>query len=391
MSTTVVEKTAPPAPVSALPFTIAYLPSAFVVISILLGPSYYWLSPLIIFGGIPIVDFFIGTDEWNPSKTEEKELESRISFRLVTYLWVPIQVLTTIYCCYAYSTEENLTISQVIGLSLGAGLNGVAGINFAHELIHKNLWYEQEMGKFCLAMVFNGQFFISHLYIHHKKVSTPDDAASARLGQDLYSFLVRSLYHNLVDAWKYEKNFLGKKGISEWSPKNRIIQATFQSICMAGAAGFFFGSRGLTMFLIQAAVGSILLEVVNYIEHYGLERRVNENGVYSKVNPLHSWNSSQRVTNYFLLKLQRHSHHHSSGNAKLRYQSLRTWKIAPQLPSGYATMILVAVVPPLWFYIMNDRVRKVMKIHDELLDSGIDPFIDPSLELQHVYKVAKAQ
>eukprot|EP01135_Chromosphaera_perkinsii_P007860 Nk52_evm52s1020 gene=Nk52_evmTU52s1020 len=375
------------APVSALPFTIAYLPAIFVLAAIALGPSFYWMPLIIVFVFIPIIDNLVGTDDWNPTKAEEKELATRFSFRLVTYLMVPLQFATMVLSCYAFSVNEMTTV-QGIGLVISAGLSAVASINVAHELIHKPLWYEQEMGKFLLVCCAYGHFYLEHLWGHHKNVATPKDPATSRYNETLYAFLPRSVYYSFISAWNIEKGFLAKKGASEWSVQNRIIQMGFQTICLALAMANFFGARGFAMFWGQAIIGFLMLEIINYIEHYGLSRKLRSNGEYAPTSPIHSWNAGERVTNYFLFKLQRHSDHHAYGGR--RYQILRSWKVSPQMPAGYATMFLAALCPPLWFWLMNERVVNLMKMYDEIERTGINPFVDPSVELEEIAKVAKA-
>ena len=247
-------------------------------------------------------------------------------------------------------------------------VGGVIAINVGHELIHKNTKLEQISGGLLLSLVSYGGFKIEHVYGHHVNVSTPLDASSSRLNQSLYNFLPNAYIHNFLNAWTLQKTRLAKKGLSLLSVQNELIWYYAFSIAISlimGAFFMFLGAEfwmGVAFFFAQSFIAFTLLEIINYIEHYGLHREKMSNGKYERVNIEHSWNSNYFLTNMFLFQLQRHSDHHAY--AARRYQVLRHHEESPQLPFGYATMFMIALIPPLWKAVMNPRVKDYYK-HDD--------------------------
>jgi alkane 1-monooxygenase len=205
-----------------------------------------------------------------------------------------------------------------------------------------------------LAQSGYGHFFIEHNRGHHVKVATPEDPASARLGESFYAFLPRTVSGSLRSAWELEATRLGRLGSGPWTPRNDILTAWAMTIVLYAALVAVFGIAILPFLVIQAVIGFSLLEVVNYLEHYGLLRQHREDGRYERTRPEHSWNSNSAASNVLLYHLQRHSDHHA--NPVRRYQALRHVEEAPQLPTGYAGMIVLALVPPVWRRTMDHRV-----------------------------------
>eukprot|EP01135_Chromosphaera_perkinsii_P007861 Nk52_evm53s1020 gene=Nk52_evmTU53s1020 len=311
---------------------------------------------LVIFGLVPILDNLIGKDKWNPScKEEERELESRMTFRYVTYIWPFIHLTNVLMASYCVANHE-LTPLQAFSLWVGAGLNGAQGINVSHELIHKPTAIEQFLGKSILVIVNYGHWYVEHLFGHHKRVATSEDCATSRYNENVYSFVVRSEITSFFSAWELEKQRLLKKNKPVFSVYNQIIVMQALSMALAGAIYYFMGTIAMVFYFLQGWLGATFLEIVNYVEHYGLERKKRPDGQYESVKFHHSWNAGERLTNYLLFKLQRHSHHHQS--AGVRYQCLKNIEKAPQLPYGYATMILISLYPPLFFRMMNPLCDK---------------------------------
>jgi len=277
-------------------------------------------------------------------------------------LWVPLQYLLIIWACWATS-KYDFTTAQLIGIIASTGINaGVMGINIAHELIHKNTWIEKTLGKILLTSVCYGHWFIEHIYGHHDRVSTPNDPATSRKNETFYSFWPRCVWGTIKSSIELEGKRLEKEdGIKTfWHYKNILFQLTGGSLLFASLMFHFFGAKGLKVFFGQSLVAFSLLEVINYIEHYGLQRKKLEpdgsgKERYQRVDHIHSWNADTRTTNLLLFKLQRHSDHHAF--AQRRYQILRSFPESPQMPTGYAGMLTIALCPPLWFRIMNPRLE----------------------------------
>jgi alkane 1-monooxygenase len=234
------------------------------------------------------------------------------------------------------------------------GIIGGVAISTAHELGHRRTSIERRLSKIALAQTCYGHFFVEHNRGHHARVATAEDPASSHLGESLYHFIPRSVVGGGRSAWQIEKVRLARMGKSHWSFRNDILNVWLLSAALFGGMVTWFGIVVLPWLIGQAVVGFCMLETVNYLEHYGLRRQKNPDGRYERVRASHSWNSNTVVANVILFHLQRHSDHHA--HPVRRYQALRHSDEAPQLPSGYATMMVLALVPPLWHRVMDRRV-----------------------------------
>jgi alkane 1-monooxygenase len=247
-----------------------------------------------------------------------------------------------------------MSVVDKVGLAVSLGLlNGVA-INTAHELGHKKEHLERWFARIALAPTFYGHFFIEHNRGHHVRVATPEDPASSRLGETFWAFWPRTVWGSLRNAWRLERTRLRRMDRPTLSWRNDVLNAWAMSVVLWGALVAAFGVGVLPYLALQAVLGFSLLEAVNYLEHYGLGRQQLPNGRWERVDPRHSWNNNHIVTNVLLYHLQRHSDHHA--NPTRRYQALRHFEESPQLPSGYASMIVLAYFPPLWRRVMDHRV-----------------------------------
>jgi len=241
-----------------------------------------------------------------------------------------------------------------LGLALTVGTVAGVGINTAHELGHKRDELERRLSKVALAQTGYGHFYVEHNRGHHANVSTPEDPASARFGESFWAFLPRTVVGSVRSAWSLAAAAQRRKGRRVWSLRNDVLNAWALTAALYAGTVAAFGMRVVPYIAIQAVFGFSLLEVVNYIEHYGLMRQRLPNGRYERCRPEHSWNSNNVISNLLLYHLERHSDHHA--NPTRRYQSLRHFDEAPQLPSGYALMMGLAWVPPLWRHVMDRRV-----------------------------------
>jgi alkane 1-monooxygenase len=314
---------------------------------------FWFYGPVLIFGIFPLLDILGGLDPSNPPDSVIKWLEQDRYYRWVIYLYLPIQYASLVFACWMWS-HGGLSTVESIGLALTVAMVSGIAINTAHELGHKRTSYERWLSRVALAQTGYGHFFIEHNRGHHVRVATPEDPASARLGESFYAFWPRTVFGSLRSAWGLERTRLQRTGRGPWTIRNDILNAWAMSLVLAVALVAVFGPVVLPYLLIQAVVGFSLLEVVNYLEHYGLLRQRREDGRYERTAPEHSWNSNNVVSNVLLYHLQRHSDHHA--NPVRRYQALRHVDEAPQLPTGYAGMILIATIPPLWRRIMDRRL-----------------------------------
>ncbi|MGA6209421.1 alkane 1-monooxygenase [Nocardia testacea] len=314
---------------------------------------FWWLGPIVVLVIIPLLDVLVGDDGTNPRDEDYETLSNDRFYRWCTYLFLPFQLIGLTLAGYLWAGSE-LSVLDKIGLATTLGLVSGIGINAAHELGHRVERLERWLAKIALAQSGYGHFFVEHNRGHHARVATPEDPASARLGESLWTFLPRSVLGGFRSAIALERERLQRAGSGWWSPRNHILQAWSMTVALFGALMLVFGWEILPYLLLQAALGAGLLETVNYIEHYGLLRERRANGRYRRCTPRDSWNSDRLVTNIFLFHLQRHSDHHA--NPGRRYQTLRSSDEAPQLPAGYAAMVVLAVVPPLWRRVMDKRV-----------------------------------
>ena len=317
------------------------------------SPVFWFFGPFLIFGLFPPLDLVIGLDAENPPDSVLKWLEQDRYYRWCTYAFLPLQYAGLVFACALWASGD-LTVLDKIGLALTVAMVSGIAINTAHELGHKRDRVERWLSKIALAQSGYGHFFVEHNRGHHVRVATPEDPASARLGESFWAFLPRTVKGSVVSAWELEREWLARDGRSPWTVRNNILNAWAMTVVLFAALIAVFGPVVLPYLLLQMVVGFPLLEVVNYLEHYGLLRQQRPDGRYELTRPEHSWNSNNVASNVLLYHLQRHSDHHA--NPTRRFQALRHFDEAPQLPTGYAGMILLALVPPLWYRVMDRRL-----------------------------------
>ena len=314
---------------------------------------FWWIGPIVVFVAIPILDSVVGEDGANVPESEYERLSNDRFYRWCTYLFLPILLSGLLVSSYLWAGTE-LSVLNKIGLAVTVGIVSGIGINAAHELGHRAEKHERWLSKVALAQSGYGHFFVEHNRGHHVRVATPADPASSRYGESLWRFLPRSISGGFRSAWRLEAQRLARKGKSPFNVENDVLQAWSMSAVLFGTLIAVFGIGIVPYLVLQAVIAFSMLETVNYVEHYGLLREQLPNGRYERTAPRHSWNSDRLVTNVFLFHLQRHSDHHA--NPGRRYQTLRSSDEAPQLPAGYATMVVYALIPPLWRAIMDPRV-----------------------------------
>ncbi|MCW6003662.1 alkane 1-monooxygenase [Micromonospora sp. CPCC 205371] len=315
--------------------------------------GWWWLTVVLVFVLIPIMDVAGGDDVGNPPDDVVKQLQDDRYYRWLTYLYLPLQFGALVLGAWQWRSGGLDWVGRLGLLATIGTVNGIA-INTAHELGHKRESVERWLSKIALAPTAYGHFYVEHNRGHHTRVATFEDPASARIGESFWRFWPRTVLGSLRSAWHLETSRFTVRRRSPWTPRNDVLNAWLMTVVLFATLVIAFGPGVLPFVMAQAVWGFSLLEVVNYLEHYGLARQRNAAGRYEKVDERHSWNSNRLTTNIFLYQLQRHSDHHA--NPTRRYQVLRSFDTSPQLPAGYATMIVVALVPPLWRRIMDHRV-----------------------------------
>ncbi|OHU93286.1 alkane 1-monooxygenase [Mycobacterium talmoniae] len=322
----------------------------------------FWIGPFLVYVLLPLLDLRFGPDGQNAPDEVMARLENDRYYRYCTYIYIPFQYASVILGAYLFTAsdlswlgvEGSLSWPAKIGLALSVGALGGIGINTAHEMGHKKEELERWLAKITLAQTCYGHFYIEHNRGHHVRVATPEDPASSRFGETFWEFFPRSVAGSLRSAWRLEAARMRRLDKSPWHLSNDVLTAWLMSVVLWGVLIAVFGPALIPFVIIQAVYGFSLLESVNYLEHYGLLRQKLPNGRYERCTPAHSWNSDHLVTNLFLYHLQRHSDHHA--NPTRRYQTLRSMDGAPNLPSGYASLIGLTYLPPLWRRLMDHRV-----------------------------------
>ena len=340
------------------------------IVAVAYGAHGAWLfaMPIIFYGIAPFADWFIGEDRVNAPESAVPDLDHDRYYRWIVFAYIPFQYAATIAGTWLAITGS-LAWWELIGVLFATGMTNGVGINTAHELGHKTNGLERWLAKITLAPVAYGHFFIEHNKGHHKNVATPEDPASSKMGESFYTFWPRTVVGSVKSAWDIEAQRLQRLGKKVISTDNENLQAWAMTVVLFGAISLWLGPWALLFLVVQAVIGFSLLEVVNYLEHYGLCRQKKSDGRYERCQPRHSWNSNHVVTNLFLYQLQRHSDHHA--NPTRRYQALRHFDDSPQLPSGYGAMILIAYFPWLWFRQMDPRV--VAHYNGDLTQANLHP------------------
>lgn len=342
---------------AALPFWMSFLLVPLVWISAFAGGWWVLLVPVATWYLFAALDSFAGVNLDNADpETPEADL---YWYRLLTTAWVPVQFLTLFGLIWYATRAGHLSVPENIGLFFGVGvITGTVGINYSHELMHRKGRGERWLGDILLAMVLYSHFRSEHLLVHHRHVGTPRDPVTARFNEGFHRFYPRVLRECLVSSFRAERDRLARRELPWTDLSNPFFRYWALQGGMLLLALILGGWAGLGLFLVQAGTAVWQLELVNYVEHYGLTRKHLGDGRYEHVLPQHSWNAAQKASNWLLINLQRHSDHHYRPDR--RFPLLQTYSEAqaPQLPYGYPVMTILAMIPPVWRQMMNPRVRR---------------------------------
>jgi alkane 1-monooxygenase len=315
-----------------------------------------WLPLIYAWVFIPALELALKPDLSNLTNEEEIFEKDRKIYDLFLYLVVPIQYAAMVMFLFSMR-DPNLAWYDIVGRVWVMGqLCGVFGINVGHELGHRSKKFEQFLAKTLLLTSLYMHFFIEHNKGHHKRVATPSDPSSARYNEPVYVFYFRSIIFSYLSAWRIANVECRKKNKPVFSIHNEMIRFSAMEFAAIATVFYFFGWLITVYFIVAAVIGILLLETVNYIEHYGLQRKQLGDGRYERALPVHSWNSDHLAGRLMLFELSRHSDHHYMASRK--YQVLRHHEESPQMPTGYPGMMLLSLIPPVWFHIMNRRIKK---------------------------------
>ncbi len=343
-----------------------FIVCAILLASVSLGGTFALGPLLLLFVAVPSLDVLFGLDRHQP---DDASLAMGGWYRALCRAWVPVQLgilayalprLTALAQSHDGGESLGLLALQVVGLGV---VTGAIGINYAHELMHRSSRLDRGLAEILMASVGYTWFCVEHVLGHHRNVGTPADPATSRYGESLYRFLPRTLLGGLRSAIALERARCERRGIGALDLRHRLLRYAVTLVALQVGLLLWLGPVGWLIWACQAFVAVLLLEVVNYLEHYGLERRRAPSAAgaspagerWERVRPAHSWNSAHAVSNRFLANLARHADHHA--NANRPFDQLRHFEEAPQLPTGYGAMLLLALVPPAWFAVMNPRVQ----------------------------------
>ena len=341
---------------------LAWVVSLLVPVSIAAGPLLWmwhphtlmlWLPVFFVYLVAPALDWAMGTDTSNPPESAVPALEADPFYRRVTFALVPLLWAAFIGAAW-FSQTADITWVGLLGLIISTGGVGGFCINLGHEIGHKRAPLERWLAKLILAPTFYGHFTIEHNRGHHRDVATPQDPASSRMGESIWRFVWREMPGAWRRAWALERERTRVDGQAFWSWHNEILQPAAITVALWVALCVLLGPQVLVFLVLASLWSNFQLTSANYIEHYGLLRQQDANGRFETCKPQHSWNSNHVFSNWATFHLQRHSDHHA--HPLRRYQSLRHFDEAPQLPSGYFGMFPIAYVPPLWFAVMDKRL-----------------------------------
>lgn len=341
----------------ALFYFFSYVPLVSIPLGASIGGWGYYLTPIVALVLHPLFEQIVGLEKLRETDPSGKRAPAPGAWlaNLILCGYVPLQVVIVAWGLYTFCTGD-LSWAERGGLLWSTGLaTGGIGITAAHELVHRAKRFERALGLAALACVTYMHFRIEHVFGHHKHVATPRDPASADLGESLYRFWPRTLIGSFTSAWEIEANRMRAKQRNVWTPSNRMVQYLVIQGAIYAAITALFGWMGILFFLGQSLIAVFLLETINYIEHYGLRREKRGEG-YEPVSAHHSWDAQQRLTNWFLFNLGHHADHHREPLHS--YDRIYPLRDSPKLPFGYALSLLLTVVPPIWFKLMDSRVAE---------------------------------
>ncbi|MBX2827659.1 MAG: alkane 1-monooxygenase [Flavobacteriaceae bacterium] len=329
------------------------------IIGLTLRGNWTFFTPVFAFVLIPILEIILPVQTANLDEEEALSKSKNKLFNLMLYLNLPL--VFGIVGWFLWSLTQTIyTTSEMAGLIFSVGIVvGSNGINVAHELGHRKLQWEKTLGKLLLMPSLYMHFYVEHNYGHHLHAATPEDPASAKYNQSVYSFWITSMFRQYVSAWKIQKNLLKRQNLSFISIKNDMLWYVLFQLGYLVLIFILLGFTATWVAVVIGFVGALLLETINYIEHYGLSRKKKESGRYERVSEIHSWNSNHVLGRMMLYELTRHSDHHYKAHKK--YQLLDYHDSSPQMPFGYPTSMVLSLLPPLWFSIMNKRIPEEMK------------------------------
>jgi alkane 1-monooxygenase len=338
---------------AAAPFLLPYVVPIAMVMGVATGQLWLFRCVGWIWVAVVALDLALPPDA-SDSSSPQTHLSQSPLWRLAIRGWVPAQ-LAVIGGGLLVTTWDATTARELLLVTVAIGLaNGMLCIPVAHELMHGHARCDRAAAEALMLSVSYPHFCIEHVEGHHRRVATAADPATARLGESFYQFYRRTLAGSVQSAWQIERARLRRRRLPAWGPANRMLRYALSLATLYTLIALGFGWIGVAFFAVQSVIAFSTLEMINYVEHYGLARREVAPGRYEPVRPWHSWDSAHRVSNWMVFNLGRHADHHCHPHK--RYVDLLGQREAPQLPTGYFGMFLLPLCPPLWRHVMDARM-----------------------------------
>jgi alkane 1-monooxygenase len=334
-----------------LPYLLPCFIPITMVAGFLRGESWPFRIVLLMFAVVTILDLLISYDGRNPAPQPGDAISRHLFSHLALWMWLPAQAAIVTFGLLTV-TGKPLHWFGILTTIICVGMTGgMLSTPAAHELMHRPSRFERMLAEMQMSLLSYTHFCIEHAQGHHARVATPEDPATARIGESLYAFYPRAVLGGFASAWRIEAERLRRRNLSVASSHNRMVRGLLLVAAIYAGTAYFFGFMGILFFAAQSLVGFSIVEAFNYVQHYGLSRNKRTDGTYEKASHMHSWNSNHPVSNWLILNLGRHSDHHC--HAGKDYSALRGLEHAPQLPTGLYGMWVLALFPPLWFDVMN--------------------------------------
>ncbi len=331
------------------------------------GGVWYWLTVFVLLLSIAL-DPIVGADPVNAPIEMDAELTNKLFFRVMLWLYVPMQFLMTLFC-YSLISETSMGVflamgvtyaplgwDEIIGLALSLSLVTGFGATIGHELCHHGNRIDRFLGQVLLTPISMADFFVYHNFHHHLTVATPEDHATAPYGENFWRFAVRSTIRKSICAWQVEADRLKRKGLKVASVNNQMIVITVMQLSWLTLLLAIFGWATIPLFILQYFFPRMLLATADFAEHYGLMRKKLADGSYEKVRAEHAWDDSAIISSFYMCQIDRHSDHHT--NVGRPYQILRVMEKAPRLPYGYLNILFVVMVPSAWRKLMHPIIEE---------------------------------
>jgi len=310
-----------------------------------------------IFIGTTILDLALGQHPGLKPLGHNSYIGTSFFNRVIPIVASIITIIGVLGASITFSKYSDLSWQAFVACAAVVGIiNGAVTIVSAHELIHRSANTDQTIGAIAMSFCWYPCFYREHIHGHHNNVGTREDSATARMDENIYRFLIRAVRGNVKGSWRIERRLLLKRNRKTWSLYNSTLMLWLLSLVVLICLWTFHSTIAAAFFLVQGIIAIVVLETINYIQHYGLIRHKAADGKLEPIQPKHSFNATFWFSNVAFLNLLLHSDHHSYPMRP--FSILRLNASAPVLPLPAFLMMVIAYLPPLWYLLMNRRATR---------------------------------